>query len=66
MRGEELRVLGEEQAALSRVATLVARGVPPDEVFPEVTVGVVRLLPVDLARMGRYEPDGTVATVVGG
>jgi signal transduction histidine kinase len=61
--GEELRVLAEEQAALRRVATLVARGVPPDEVFAAVTAEVVRLLPVDFARMGRYESDGTVTTV---
>ena len=61
--GEELRALAEEQAALRRVATLVARGVPPDEVFAAVTVEVVRLLPVDFARMGRYESDGTVTTV---
>jgi GAF domain-containing protein len=61
--GEELRVLAEEQAALRRVATLVARGVPPDEVFAAVTVEVVRLLPVDFARMGRYESDSTVTTV---
>jgi GAF domain-containing protein len=61
--GEELRVLAEEQAALRRVATLVARDVPPDEVFAAVTVEVVRLLPVDFARMGRYESDGTVTTV---
>jgi signal transduction histidine kinase len=61
--GEELRLLAEEQAALRRVATLVARGVPPDEVFAAVTVEVVRLLPVDFARMGRYESDGTVTTV---
>jgi hypothetical protein len=45
------------------VATLVACGVPPDEVFLAVTVEVVRLLPADFARMGRYEPGGTVATV---
>ena len=56
-------MLAEEQAALRRVATLVARGVPPDEVFAAVTVEVVRLLLVDFARMGRYEPDGTVTTV---
>ena len=63
MSGEELRVLAEEQAALRRVAMLVALGVPPDEVFAAVTVEVVRLLPVDFARMGRYESDGTVTTV---
>jgi signal transduction histidine kinase len=63
VRGEELRVLAEEQAGLRRVATLVARGVPPEEVFAAVTAEVVRLLPVDFARMGRYESDGTVTTV---
>src|ERR1700722_4500820 len=42
---------------------LVALGVPPDEVFAAVTGEVVRLLPVDFARMGRYEADGTVTTV---
>ena len=46
-----------------RDATLVACGVPPDEVVLAVTVEVVRLLPADFARMGRYEPGGTVATV---
>jgi signal transduction histidine kinase len=61
--GAESRVLAEEQAALRRVAMLVALGVPPDEVFSAVTVEVVRLLPVDFARMGRYEADGTVTAV---
>jgi signal transduction histidine kinase len=61
--GAESRVLAEEQAALRRVATLVALGVPPDEVFAAVTGEVVRLLPVDFARLGRYETDGTVTTV---
>jgi signal transduction histidine kinase len=56
-------VLAEEQAAVRRVAMLVALGVPPDEVFSAVTVEVVRLLPVDFARMGRYEADGTVTAV---
>ena len=39
---EELRVLAEEQAALRRVATLVARGVPPAEVFAAVADEVVQ------------------------
>ncbi|MCW3064962.1 MAG: domain S-box, partial [Solirubrobacterales bacterium] len=33
---DELRVLADEQAALRRVATLVARGVPPAEIFSAV------------------------------
>jgi GAF domain-containing protein len=52
--------LAEEQTALRRVATLVARGVPPEEVFAAVAEEVVRLLPVDFAHMGRYEPDAVV------
>jgi signal transduction histidine kinase len=55
--------LAEEQAALRRVATLVARGVPPEEVFATVTEEIGRLLAVDLATMCRYEPDGTFAIV---
>src|SRR5438552_12988216 len=55
--------LAEEQAALRRVATLVARGVPPEEVFAAVTEEVVRLLPVDFAHMGRYEPNAVVTVL---
>jgi len=51
--------LAEEQAALRRVATLVARGEPPEAVFTAVLEEVGRLLPVDLANMCRYEPDRT-------
>jgi signal transduction histidine kinase len=63
LNGEQLRVLAEEQAALRRVATLVARGVPPDEVFAAVTGEVGRLLSAEYAHLGRYESDGTVAIV---
>jgi signal transduction histidine kinase len=52
--------LAEEQAALRRVATLVADGVPPEEVFAAVAAEVGRLLPVDSASMCRYESDGTL------
>ena len=52
------------QAALRRVATLVARGVPPEEVFATVTAEVGRLMDVDLVSMDRYDPDGKV-TVLG-
>jgi signal transduction histidine kinase len=51
--------LAEEQAALRRVATLVARGVSPEEVFAAVTEEVARLLPVQFASLGRFESDGT-------
>jgi signal transduction histidine kinase len=55
--------LAAEQAALRRVATLVARGAAPDEVFAAVTKEIGQLLPVEYAHMGRYEPDGTIVFV---
>jgi signal transduction histidine kinase len=55
--------LAEEQAALRRVATLVARGAAPEEVFAAVTEEFARLVPVDVAGMARYEPDGTLVYV---
>jgi signal transduction histidine kinase len=55
----ELSRLAEEQAALRRVATLVAHGAAPEQVFAAVTEEFARLVPVDLAAMARYEPDGT-------
>src|SRR5882757_7335050 len=60
----ELRGFAEEQAALRRVATLVARAAPPHEVFAAVTAEVGRLLQADFTVLSRYEPDGAV-TVVG-
>jgi signal transduction histidine kinase len=60
---DELGVLADEQAALRRVATLVARGAAPEEVFAAVTEEVGRLLPVDFADMSRCEPDGAVTFV---
>jgi signal transduction histidine kinase len=55
--------LAQEQAALRRVATLVARGAAPEDVFAAVTEEVGQLLPVDHAGMGRYEPDGAITIV---
>ncbi len=60
----ELRGFAEEQAALRRVATLVARGASPEEVFGAVAEEVGRLLGTDFTVMSRYDPDGA-ATVVG-
>ncbi|MCW3049156.1 MAG: histidine kinase [Solirubrobacterales bacterium] len=48
---------------MRRVATLVARGTPPEEVFAAVVEEVGRLLSVDLASMCRYESDGTLTWV---
>ncbi|MEA2245711.1 MAG: hypothetical protein QOH46_240, partial [Solirubrobacteraceae bacterium] len=55
--------LAEEQAALRRVATLVARGTRPEEVFAAVANEVERLLSVDVANVIRYESDDTVTLV---
>src|SRR3984957_14439380 len=47
--------LAEEQAALRRVATLVARATAPEEVFAAVAEEVGRLLAVDFAILVRYD-----------
>ncbi len=60
----ELRGFADEQAALRRVATLVARAAPPAAVFTAVSEEIGRLLGCDFTVLNRYEPDGTV-TVVG-
>ncbi|HWX96073.1 MAG TPA: GAF domain-containing protein [Solirubrobacteraceae bacterium] len=67
---DELAQVGEQQAtsrrveaALRRVATLVAVGPPAAELYAAVTEEVGQLLPVDFAIMGRYESDGTVTCV---
>jgi transcriptional regulator with GAF, ATPase, and Fis domain len=55
--------LAAEQAGLRRVATVVARGAAPEEVFAAVTEEFARLVPVDVAAMARIEPDGTLVYV---
>jgi signal transduction histidine kinase len=57
-RRDELQVLADQQAALRRVATLVARGVSPSEVFSAVAAELARVLAVQHASVWRYEPDG--------
>jgi len=59
------RALADEQAALRRVATLVASGVQPSRVFGQVTEEVARLLAMPGANVMRYDGART-ATVVGG
>ena len=72
------RRIADEQAALRRVATLVARAEPPEAVFAAVAAEAGQLLAVDFAALIRYdEPDmmevmglwqtarGTVPTPVG-
>jgi len=60
---DELRLLADEQAALRRVATLVARGVSAAQVFDAVACEMRELLGADSTQLVRYEPDAT-ATVV--
>ena len=60
----ELRGFAEEQVALRRVATLVARAAPPAQVLTAVTEEAGHLLAADYAAMARYDPDGA-RTVVG-
>jgi signal transduction histidine kinase/ketosteroid isomerase-like protein len=60
---EDLTLLAEEQAALRRVATLVARGAPPSVLFGAVTEEVGRLLDADLAGMIRYLSEDTITAV---
>jgi PAS domain S-box-containing protein len=60
----EMRTLLDEQAALRRVATLVAREGEHAGLFAAVVEEVGRLLSAEAAGMVRYESDGH-ATVVG-
>ncbi|HYY32194.1 MAG TPA: GAF domain-containing protein, partial [Gaiellaceae bacterium] len=59
------RELADEQAALRRVATLVARGVSPEEIFSAVTNEMGRLFDSSQAYVGRFEADGSAMVVVG-
>jgi signal transduction histidine kinase len=63
-RGEPGR-LAEEHAALRRVATLVAAGAPPAEVFDAVTAEVAALIPADGSALTRYEADETFTPLSG-
>jgi signal transduction histidine kinase len=62
-KAEESARLADEQTALRRIATLVARSTAPGEVFEAVTREVGLRSGADLARMERYEADGTVTGV---
>jgi signal transduction histidine kinase len=55
--------LADEQAALRRVATLAARGASPADVFAAVAAEVSRMLGGAIARIVRFEPDGTGVVV---
>jgi GAF domain-containing protein len=55
-----LSQLADEQAALRRVATLVARATPPAQVFAAVAEEVGRLLAADFAILVRYDPQDMI------
>src|ERR1700687_3472222 len=57
-RRREASVLAEQQAALRRVATLVARGVTPSEVFSAVARELARVLDGYTSAVFRYQADG--------
>jgi signal transduction histidine kinase len=61
---DEIQRSAEEQAALRRVATLVARAGAPPEVFAAVAAETGRVLGAQCTAVARYGPDGT-ATVAG-
>jgi signal transduction histidine kinase len=60
-----LAQLADEQAALRRVATLVARGVPATEIFTAVAEEIAQLFGDVLTAIGRFDGDGPVMTFVG-
>ncbi|MEV0231771.1 DUF4118 domain-containing protein [Nonomuraea sp. NPDC050786] len=60
---DELRRFAEEQAALRRVATLVAHGVRPSEIFDAVACEVGHIVKADFALLERYDPGPTIVLV---
>lgn len=63
---DELRVLAAEQAALRRIATLVARGAAAHDVFRAVAQEISRLLGADVTEViGRDEDDAQVLAAHG-
>jgi PAS domain S-box-containing protein len=57
---EDLHQLAEEQAALRRVATLVAQGAQPEDIFALVAQEIARVTELEVVMVGRYDPDRTV------
>ena len=59
----EVERLADEQAALRRVATLVAEGASPTAVFDAVAAEMERLLDADRVALNRYEAGDEVTVV---
>jgi signal transduction histidine kinase len=62
---EALALLADEQAALRRVATLVAGGARPDAVFGAVTLEVARIFDAEVSILTAYDSDWTASLVAG-
>jgi signal transduction histidine kinase len=62
-RAAEAERSAERQAALRRVATAVAQGIPPQDVFSTVTTELAHVLRVTHTALFRYEPDGSAVLV---
>jgi signal transduction histidine kinase len=57
---DELRVLADQQAALRRVATLVARGAAPSAVFSAVAEELARCLGMEHSALLRFDSDAAI------
>jgi signal transduction histidine kinase len=62
---DELRRLADEQSALRRVATLVAEGAAPFDVFDAVCEETARLMGATSVSLDRFTPDGFNVTMAG-
>jgi signal transduction histidine kinase len=62
---DDVRALADMQASLRRVATLVAHGGAPSEVFCAVADELARCLGVHHATLFRFEPDGAGLLIAG-
>jgi PAS domain S-box-containing protein len=60
---DEVRRFGDEQAALGRVATLVAAGAAPERVFAAVVEEVSNLLGLERIELVRYNGDATGSVI---
>ncbi|MEV6984941.1 GAF domain-containing protein [Sphaerisporangium sp. NPDC051017] len=60
---DDLRRIAEEQGALRRVATLVAQGISPEEIFQAVAGEIGRIVGADYIAVTRFEPDAQITLV---
>jgi PAS domain S-box-containing protein len=62
---DDLRRLADEQAALRRVATLVARGTAAEDVFDAVCAETGKLIGAASVNLAHFTPDGFNVTMAG-